>query len=74
MGKFGDKLREMRANSGLSVRGFAAELEEIPRVHFSDRGTREIPSSEFVVSVAEFFDVDLDLLLILVKEESAIQS
>ena len=69
MGKFGEKLKEMRTNEGLSVRGFAAELEKSPGYISRIEGRGEIPSSDFVMNVAEFFDEELDSLLELVKED-----
>ena len=69
MGKFGDKLKEMRTGEEISVRGFARELDKSPGYVSRIEGRGEIPSSEFVASVAEFFDEKLDLLLALVKED-----
>lgn len=69
MGKFGNKLKELRSEKGLSVRGFAGELEKTPGYISRIEGRGEIPSTEFVVSVAEFFSTELDLLLELVKAD-----
>lgn len=69
MGKFGDKLKEMRTNKGLTVRGFAGELDKSPGYISRIEGRGEIPSSDFVVSVAEFFDEELDSLLEMVKDD-----
>jgi len=69
MGKFGDKLKELRTGKGLSVRGFAGELEKSPGYISRIEGRGEIPSAEFVMNIAEFFDEELDVLLELVKED-----
>jgi len=64
MQRFGDKLRVLRTRHNLTLRDLAAQLGYTTHgyVNAVEKG-RKKPSLEFVVKVAELFDVTADQLL-----------
>lgn len=64
MQRFGDKLRVLRARRNLTLRDLAAQLGYTTHgyVNAVEKG-RKKPSLEFVLKVAELFDVTADHLL-----------
>lgn len=69
MSNFGRKLKKLRTESELSVRGFAAEIEKSAGYISRVEGRGEIPSIDFVIQVAKFFEVDAEELLELAKAD-----
>jgi transcriptional regulator with XRE-family HTH domain len=64
MARFGEKLRTLRLQRGMTVRDLAAALGYRGHSHISDieQGKRE-PRMGFVVKVADLFQVTTDQLL-----------
>ena len=63
MPKFNERLKSLRAASGLSQKAFADELEiSKSSVNMYERGERE-PGLETLEAIADFFNVDMDYLL-----------
>jgi transcriptional regulator with XRE-family HTH domain len=64
MQRFGEKLRALRKQRGLTVRDFAEALGYSGHSHISEveTGKRE-PKVGFILKVAHFFDVTTDQLL-----------
>ena len=64
MPRFGEKLRTLRLQRGMTVRELAVELGYRGHSHISDieQGKRE-PRMGFVVKVADLFHVSTDQLL-----------
>lgn len=61
MQRFGEKLRTLRTRRGLSVRALARELGYATHSYISDiEAGRTIPRVEFIVKIADFFQVTLD--------------
>ncbi len=63
MQKFGEKLRTLRIQRGLSYRQLASELG----VHYSHLASIEVsrhkPSTDLVLKIAKYFNVSTDLLM-----------
>lgn len=63
MAKFGDRLRSLRTERGLSMLDFANQLGiSKSSVNMYERGERE-PNFEVLETIADFFNVDMDYLL-----------
>jgi len=62
--RFGEKLRALRTQRGLTLKRLAAALGHTAHGHISqlERG-KKIPTTEFVLSVAQLFGVTTDELL-----------
>ena len=64
MQKFGEKLRALRQRRRLTMEELALEMGLTGHGHISNVETgKKKPSLEFVLKVAEIFDVSLDRLL-----------
>ena len=64
MKRFGEKLRQLRQQRGLSTRQLAAMLEMKSHSHIADMESgRNYPSVEVLLKVADFFQVTTDQLL-----------
>jgi transcriptional regulator with XRE-family HTH domain len=64
MKRFGEKLRALRQQRGMSLRKLATELGLAVHGHIAqlERGERK-PSAELIVKIARLFDVSADRLL-----------
>lgn len=64
MKRFGEKLRYLRNQRGISLRQLAAELGLSVHGHIAqiERGERK-PSADLIVKIARFFDVSADRLM-----------
>jgi len=62
--RFGEKLRYLRNQRGISLRQLAAELGLSVHGHIAqiERGERK-PSADLIVKIARFFDVSADHLM-----------
>lgn len=64
MQRFGEKLRVLRKQRGLTMEELALEMGLTGHGHISNVETgKKKPSLEFVLKVAEIFEVSLDQLL-----------
>jgi transcriptional regulator with XRE-family HTH domain len=64
MDRFGEKLRTLRKQRGLTVRELAAIFEMKSHSHIADmENGRSKPSVELLVKIADFFEVTTDQLL-----------
>jgi transcriptional regulator with XRE-family HTH domain len=62
--RFGKKLRALRIQRGLSLKDLALELGYLTHGYLSElEAGKKIPTAEFVLKVARFFDVSTDQLL-----------
>ena len=67
MQRFGEKLRRLRKQRGITAQELALALGLAHRSHISNiESGRKRPSLDFVLNVAKFFDVSVDQL---VKDE-----
>ena len=63
MSEFGNRLREIRRNTGASQKELAERINVTPRAfRFYESGNRE-PTIEQLISLADFFNVSLDYLV-----------
>ncbi|MFN8490955.1 MAG: helix-turn-helix transcriptional regulator [Caldilineaceae bacterium] len=64
MKRFGEKLRYLRNQRGISLRQLATELGLSVHGHIAqiERGERK-PSADLIVKIARFFDVSADRLM-----------
>ena len=64
MKRFGEKLRYLRNQRGISLRQLAAELGLSVHGHIAqiERGERK-PSADLIIKIARFFDVSADRLM-----------
>jgi len=63
MKRFGEKLRTLRTEHGLSIRKTARELG-VHHSHISGIETnKHKPSAEFILKIAKFFSVSTDQLM-----------
>jgi transcriptional regulator with XRE-family HTH domain len=62
--RFGEKLRILRTKHGLTLRELAKELGLPVHTHITlvENGKRE-PSLKFVIKIARYFKVSIDMLL-----------
>jgi transcriptional regulator with XRE-family HTH domain len=66
MQRFGEKLRTLRTQHGLTVRGLSVALgyKESNHSYISEAETgKRTPKLEFVLKVAQFFNVSVDQLV-----------
>ena len=63
MQRFGEKLGTLREQQGLSMRELARELGFASHAHISRIESGKKPTLEFVLAVAEFFEVSFDKLM-----------
>jgi transcriptional regulator with XRE-family HTH domain len=64
MKRFGEKLRRLRQQRGLSTRQLAAVLEMKSHSHIADmENGRNYPSVELLVKLADFFHITTDQFL-----------
>lgn len=64
MTRFGEKLRYLRQQQGLTVRQLAAELEIKSHSHIADMESgRSKPSVELLLKISDLFNVTTDQLL-----------
>lgn len=64
MERFGEKLRALRKQRGLTVRDLAREFGMKSHSHIADMESgRSKPSVELLVKIADFFEVTTDQLL-----------
>jgi transcriptional regulator with XRE-family HTH domain len=64
MKRFGEKLRTLREQRGLTVRELATILEMKSHSHIADmENGRSKPSVELLIKLADFFEVTTDQLL-----------
>ena len=64
MNRFGEKLRFLRKQRGLTVRELAVIFEMKSHSHIADmENGRSKPSVELLVKIADFFEVTTDQLL-----------
>lgn len=63
MERFGEKLRTLREQRGLSMRELARELGFASHAHISRIEAGKKPTLDFVVMIAQFFNVSFDQLL-----------
>jgi transcriptional regulator with XRE-family HTH domain len=64
MDRFGEKLRTLRKQRGLTVRELAVIFEMKSHSHIADmENGRSKPSVELLVKIADFFEVTTDQLL-----------
>jgi len=64
MQRFGEKLRTLRTRRGLSVRALARDLGYATHSYISDiEAGRTTPRVEFIIKIADFFQVSLDQLV-----------
>jgi transcriptional regulator with XRE-family HTH domain len=63
MQRFGEKLRTLREKRGLSMRELARELGFASHAHISRIEAGKKPTLDFVMMIAQFFDVSFDQLL-----------
>jgi transcriptional regulator with XRE-family HTH domain len=62
--RFGEKLRDLRVNQGLTLKELATKLGYSTHGYLSELETgSKIPTVEFVLKVAELFDITTDQLL-----------
>lgn len=62
--RFGEKLRALRKQHGMTLRETAAALGYADHTHLSAVETgRKKPTAELVLKVSEFFQISADLLL-----------
>lgn len=69
MGQFAERLKELRDSRDWSVRALARELDKSPGYVSRVEGRGEIPSTDFVASIAHLFEVEVESLLELVKAD-----
>ncbi len=69
MSLFGTELKRLRKSKDLTVRGFADAIGKSAGYISRIEGRGEIPSTEFVLIVATYFQVEIELLLTLVKKD-----
>lgn len=64
MDRFGEKVRTLRNQRGLSLRQLASELELATHSHLDriERG-KSYPSAELILKIADYFDVSIDQLM-----------
>ena len=61
---FAKRLKELREEKGLSLRGLSEEVENISYASISDWETkRYMPNVEAVIELAQFFEVTVGYLL-----------
>jgi len=64
MKKFGEKLRYLRQQQGLSLRKLASELDMGAHSHLAHIETgKNQPTANLILKIARFFDVSIDLLM-----------
>lgn len=64
MQRFGEKLRRLRRRRGMTLQELAAALGYVAHGHLSQIETgKRTPKVEFVLKVANFFDVTADQLI-----------
>lgn len=65
MERFGEKLRQLRRQSGITLQELARELGYSDHTFLSriERGQKK-PSTELVVSIAQRFNIRTDILLL----------
>lgn len=64
MERFGEKLRTLRQQRGLSVRQLAAELDINAHSHIAKiENSQSKPSADLILKIARFFDVSIDQLM-----------
>ena len=62
--RFGEKLRALRTQRGLTLKELASALGYIAHGHISElEAGKKLPTIEFVLKVANLFDVTTDQLL-----------
>lgn len=62
--RFGEKLRALRTQRGLTLKELAAALGHTAHGHISElESGKKMPTVEFVLSVAQLFEVTTDELL-----------
>ncbi len=64
MERFGEKVRTLRKQRGLSLRQLASELELATHSHLDriERG-ESYPSAVLILKIADFFNVSIDQLM-----------
>jgi transcriptional regulator with XRE-family HTH domain len=64
MERFGEKVRTLRKQHGLSLRQLASELELATHGHLDriEKGESH-PSAELILKIAGFFDISIDQLM-----------
>jgi len=69
--RFGEKLHALRAHRGLTLKELAIALGYVAHGHISElEAGKKMPTVEFVLKVADLFDVSTDQLL---KDESELE-
>jgi transcriptional regulator with XRE-family HTH domain len=64
MERFGEKLRALRTQRGLTVRQLAAALEINSHSHIVGlEGGKHYPSADLILKVADYFNVSTDQLM-----------
>lgn len=64
MQRFGEKLRALRTQRGMTLKGLAIELGLSAHGYISElESGKKKPTAEFVLNVARLFDVSIDQLL-----------
>ncbi len=64
MERFGQKVRSLRQQYGLSVRQLAAKLEMNSHSHIAKiEISQSKPSADLILKIARFFDVSIDQLM-----------
>ena len=64
MQKFGEKLRILRKQRGMTLKELALTLGLSTHSHLSNIETgKRTPSTELIIKIAQFFDVSVDQLL-----------
>ncbi len=64
MDRFGEKLRALREQRGLSIRQLASFLEINAHSHIAKIETGQSnPSPDLILKIARFFDVSIDQLM-----------
>jgi transcriptional regulator with XRE-family HTH domain len=62
--RFGEKLRSLRVSQGMTLSELASELGHKTHSYLSElEAGKKIPTVDFVLNVAHFFDVTTDELL-----------
>ncbi|MDM8520214.1 helix-turn-helix transcriptional regulator [Anaerolineales bacterium HSG6] len=63
MQRFGEKLRTLREKQGYSIRKLARELGFASHAHISRIEAGKKPTLDFVLLIAQFFEVSFDQLM-----------
>lgn len=69
MGRLGDRLKQLRATAGWTVRDFATRIGKTPGYISRIEARGEMPSPELLCQIAEMYGVPPEEILTLAAEE-----